>query len=133
MRRIENSVREERRTGYARNAFGDYYREAGFQKVLALVLEAEELSHLDGATRFSRAGFLSWAGLFEAAVAEYLTVIAEWPNYAQPARSGLAIAYGRMGRIADAQRVIDEHNAVLAASPGSGGWPLDPAKVGATG
>ena len=130
MNRIELAVRESPRPGYRENACGSYFREESVNKVLILLDEAESKSHLDGAVRFARAGILSWAGDYERAAEEYQLVVKTWPIYRQPARCGLAAALGWLGRLAEAQHVIDEYNAVLAASLVPGMPRLDFARLG---
>ena len=130
MNRLENSEVDSPKSGYAVNAYGYYYKTATFEKMLALVEEAEALSHLDGACAYSRAGFHQWAGNFERSAELYAQVVESWPQYAQSARTMLATALGRLGRLAEAQRVIDEHNRVLAENPMPGMPLLDFRRIG---
>lgn len=130
MRRLESSVIDSPKPGYARNAYGAYFRLEVFERVLALAAEAEALSHLDGGVGYAVAGFLSWAGYFDRAAYAYESVIASYPDYLQPARLGVAVAYGHLGRVRDAQDAVDAYNLALSRHPSPGMPPLSLERLG---
>jgi tetratricopeptide (TPR) repeat protein len=119
MSRIEDSVKDEPTPGYEINAYGTYYRLTALAKALALADEAIQHAPSDATLIYLKAGFLAWAGRFQEAATLYESIIRK-SEIARPAMTQLAWVYIRLNRIADAQRIIDSHNAVLVANPQTG-------------
>jgi tetratricopeptide (TPR) repeat protein len=116
MSRVENSVKDEPTPGHEINAYGSYYRVTALAKALALADEAIQHAPSDAALIYLKAGFLAWAGRFQEAATLYESIIGG-SEIARHAMTQLAWVYVRLNRIADAQRIVDRHNAVLVANP----------------
>ena len=114
-RRIEATMSEEPKPGFALNQWGSYDHAPTREKVLAeyerLVLDAPEEEYF----RYLHAGALSRARQFDRALDAYGALVIAGGNHAHHARLMLCLVHWFKGERLEAQRALDTYNAACVA------------------
>ena len=114
-RKIEATMCEEPREGFALNQWGSYDHELTRRKVLAgyeqLVLDAPEEEYF----KYLYAGALSRAREFERARGAYASLVEDGVSYAQHAQLMLCLVHWFSGDRPEAQRALESYNASCVA------------------